>query len=71
MKTAAQTNLDSTRAMQARIGRASRLGARSIGHSDAGADSFLLLLSAFADTVISFINQGKIMHREKYATTIK
>ncbi|CAJ1000347.1 PEP-dependent dihydroxyacetone kinase, ADP-binding subunit DhaL [Sodalis praecaptivus] len=66
MKTAAQTGFDATRAMQARIGHASHLGERSIGHPDAGAGSCLLLLSAFADTAISLINQGK-----KHATTVK
>ncbi|MBT9431988.1 dihydroxyacetone kinase subunit L [Candidatus Sodalis endolongispinus] len=59
LKSAAQDGFDATRAMQARIGRASRLGERSIGHPDAGAGSCLLLLSAFADTAILLIEQGK------------
>jgi dihydroxyacetone kinase-like protein len=36
--------------MQARKGRASYLGARSIGHQDPGATSSYLLLQAAADT---------------------
>jgi dihydroxyacetone kinase-like protein len=36
--------------MQARKGRASYLGARSIGHQDPGATSSYLLLRAAADT---------------------
>jgi dihydroxyacetone kinase-like protein len=36
--------------MQARKGRASYLGARSIGHQDPGATSSSLLLQAAADT---------------------
>lgn len=37
--------------MQARKGRASYLGERSIGHQDPGATSSALLVAALADTV--------------------
>jgi dihydroxyacetone kinase-like protein len=47
---AAQAGMLATIPMQARKGRASYLGARSIGHQDAGATSSYLLLRAAADT---------------------
>jgi dihydroxyacetone kinase len=40
---------DATATMQARRGRAAKLGARSLGHLDAGAASAALLLAAFRD----------------------
>jgi dihydroxyacetone kinase-like protein len=47
---AAQAGMLATIPMQARKGRASYLGARSIGHQDPGATSSYLLLKAAADT---------------------
>ncbi|MGD0872501.1 MAG: dihydroxyacetone kinase subunit DhaL [Bryobacteraceae bacterium] len=47
---AAQAGMLGTIPMQARKGRASYLGARSIGHQDPGATSSYLLLRAAADT---------------------
>ncbi|MGA9625357.1 MAG: dihydroxyacetone kinase subunit DhaL [Bryobacteraceae bacterium] len=47
---AAQAGMLATVPMQARKGRASYLGARSIGHQDPGATSSYLLLKAAADT---------------------
>jgi dihydroxyacetone kinase-like protein len=47
---AAQAGMLGTIPMQARKGRASYLGARSIGHQDPGATSSYLLLQAAADT---------------------
>jgi dihydroxyacetone kinase-like protein len=47
---AAQAGMLATVPMQARKGRASYLGARSIGHQDPGATSSYLLLQAAADT---------------------
>ena len=47
---AAQAGMTTTVPMQARKGRASYLGARSIGHQDPGATSSYLLLQAAADT---------------------
>jgi len=46
---AAQSGMKRTIEMQARKGRASYLGARSIGHQDPGATSSFLLLKAAAD----------------------
>ncbi|WP_028999596.1 dihydroxyacetone kinase subunit DhaL [Azohydromonas australica] len=46
MSDAAEAGKESTRALQARIGRSARLGARSIGVLDAGATSCCLLLQA-------------------------
>jgi dihydroxyacetone kinase-like protein len=48
MVAAGEEGKESTRAMQARLGRASRLGERSIGVLDAGATSCSLILSALA-----------------------
>jgi dihydroxyacetone kinase-like protein len=47
---AAQAGMLATVPMLARKGRASYLGARSIGHQDPGATSSYLLLQAAADT---------------------
>ncbi len=46
---AARSGMESTKELMARMGRASRLGERSIGHIDAGAASCYLILSAFAN----------------------
>nr|WP_203561452.1 dihydroxyacetone kinase subunit DhaL [Ideonella livida] len=48
MADAAEAGKESTRALQARIGRSARLGARSIGVLDAGATSCALILQALA-----------------------
>jgi dihydroxyacetone kinase len=48
MADAAEAGKESTRALQARIGRSARLGARSIGVLDAGATSCCLLLLSMA-----------------------
>lgn len=44
----AADGLESTRGMQAKIGRAARLGERSIGHLDAGATSCCIILTTLA-----------------------
>lgn len=46
---AAHRGMESTKDLRAKMGRASRLGERSIGHIDAGAASCYLILSAFAN----------------------
>jgi dihydroxyacetone kinase-like protein len=46
---AAEAGMRATIAMQARKGRASYLGDRSIGHQDAGATASYLLLKAAAE----------------------
>ncbi|KAB7615135.1 DAK2 domain-containing protein, partial [Verminephrobacter sp. Larva24] len=45
---AAEAGKESTRALQARVGRSARLGARSIGVLDAGASSCFLILQSMA-----------------------
>lgn len=51
MKSAASQGRDSTRDLVAKIGRASRLGERSLGALDAGAVSCCLILTRLADSV--------------------
>ncbi|QZI73041.1 dihydroxyacetone kinase subunit L [Pseudomonas protegens] len=51
MKMAAAQGRDSTRDLVARIGRASRLGERSLGALDAGAVSCCLILTRLADSI--------------------
>lgn len=51
MSTAAKVGKDSTKALQARIGRSARLGARSIGVLDAGATSCCLILQSMATSL--------------------
>lgn len=48
---AAQAGAHSTAGMVSRMGRSSRLGERSLGHEDAGANSVALMLRTMADTV--------------------
>ena len=51
MVAAAEAGWQSTKALQARVGRASRLGERSIGVLDAGATSCFLLLKTLATSL--------------------
>jgi phosphoenolpyruvate---glycerone phosphotransferase subunit DhaL len=51
MASAAETGCQSTRTMVAKLGRASRLGARSSGHLDAGATSCALILTTMAAAI--------------------
>jgi len=53
MKLAAITGRDGTTNLMAKLGRASRLGARSIGVPDAGACSCCVILCAMADEMIA------------------
>ncbi|WP_170603635.1 dihydroxyacetone kinase subunit DhaL [Ruegeria arenilitoris] len=48
---AAEAGAEATVEMQARLGRAARLGARSLGHKDPGAASAAVLLRAMARTL--------------------
>ena len=48
---AAQQGMESTRDMLAKMGRASRLGERTIGHQDAGATSCYFILRSLASAV--------------------
>ena len=51
MSSAAAAGRDSTKALQARIGRSARLGARSIGVLDAGATSCCLILQSMSTSL--------------------
>jgi dihydroxyacetone kinase len=51
MSAAAENGRDSTKDLQARIGRSARLGARSIGVLDAGATSCCLILQTLASSL--------------------
>ena len=48
---AAKQGMESTRQMVAKIGRASRLGERTVGHQDAGATSCYLILRSLASAI--------------------
>jgi dihydroxyacetone kinase-like protein len=50
-KQAAKKGMESTRDMLAKMGRASRLGERTIGHQDAGATSCYFILRSLASAV--------------------
>ena len=52
MAAAAAQGRDSTKNLQARIGRSARLGARSIGVLDAGATSCCLILQTMAHALL-------------------
>lgn len=51
MVQAAEAGLESTKQLAAKVGRASRIGDRSIGQQDAGATSCCLILMAFAEGI--------------------
>ena len=48
---AAATGARATSAMVSRLGRSSRLGERTLGHEDAGANSIVLILTTIAEAV--------------------
>jgi len=54
---AADIGLESTKNMVAKIGRASRLGPRSVGHQDAGATSCNLILKTFASSIVYLLKE--------------
>ncbi|WP_271274457.1 dihydroxyacetone kinase subunit DhaL [Aliamphritea hakodatensis] len=54
----AEAGRDSTRDLQARVGRASRLGQRSVGVLDAGAVSCCMLLTSLAETCQSHLREN-------------
>ena len=58
MSEAAETGKESTRALQARIGRSARLGPRSIGVLDAGATSCCLILQSMARSLTRLGAEG-------------
>lgn len=55
MVAGAKEGMESTRQMQAKIGRAARLGPRSIGHLDAGATSCCIILSTMGTSMMARI----------------
>jgi dihydroxyacetone kinase-like protein len=58
MAAAAEKGKESTRNLVAKIGRASRLGERSLEKLDAGATSCALLLGAIARSITSLLSEG-------------
>lgn len=58
MIAAAEQGKDSTVALEARIGRSARLGARSVGVLDAGATSCFLILDAMAQGLLAHLNSN-------------
>ncbi|ABA53426.1 dihydroxyacetone kinase family protein [Burkholderia pseudomallei 1710b] len=56
MSAAAERGKESTRWLQARVGRASRLGERSVGTLDAGAASCCLILCSLASSIGARLN---------------
>ena len=50
---AAQAGAEATKALVAKVGRASRLGERTLGHQDAGATSGSIILRVAADVLAS------------------
>jgi dihydroxyacetone kinase-like protein len=51
LEQAAKQGMDSTKGMLAKMGRASRLGERTIGHQDAGATSCYFILRSLASAI--------------------
>jgi dihydroxyacetone kinase-like protein len=58
MATGAEKGKESTRNLIAKVGRASRLGERSLGKLDAGAASCALLLGSMARSITSLLAEG-------------
>lgn len=66
MVAAAESGMHSTRGMRARVGRASRLGERSIGVLDAGACSCFLILRSMGESLIrSLGGAGQIFEQRE------
>ncbi len=64
MSIAAERGKESTRAMQARIGRAARLGERSVGTLDAGATSCCLILCSMAASILARLEAAALAANE-------
>lgn len=54
---AAKTGLEATKMIPAKIGRASRIGDRSIGYQDAGATSCYLIIEAIVNTINELLGE--------------
>ena len=59
MKKAADDGKNATQDMQAKYGRSSRLGERSIGKLDAGAVSCCIILNSMSDAIIELLGKEK------------
>jgi phosphoenolpyruvate---glycerone phosphotransferase subunit DhaL len=59
MVLAADAGRDSTRSLTARVGRASRLGARSVGAIDPGSASAALILGTMASTITTLLGDDR------------
>lgn len=55
--TAAQSGVEATKEIPAKIGRASRIGDRSIGFQDAGATSCYLIIEAMVNTINELLEE--------------
>ncbi|MFQ7235660.1 MAG: DAK2 domain-containing protein, partial [Enterococcus hulanensis] len=55
--TVAQSGLEATKEIPAKIGRASRIGDRSIGFQDAGATSCYLIIEAMVNTINELLEE--------------
>ncbi len=55
----AEKGLLKTKDMVAKLGRASRLGERSLGHQDAGATSCFIILKAIKDSILEILQKGE------------
>lgn len=60
MTSAAEAGMNSTRDLRARIGRASRLGDRSIGALDAGACSCFLILRSMGNSIDKLLEKSPL-----------
>ncbi|MDN7181339.1 dihydroxyacetone kinase subunit DhaL [Caballeronia sp. SEWSISQ10-4 2] len=58
MVAAAEAGMNSTRDLRARVGRAARLGDRSIGALDAGACSCFLILRSMGESITRLLNSA-------------
>ena len=60
MVVAAEAGMNSTRELRARIGRAARLGDRSIGVLDAGACSCFLILRSMGESITHLLDRTAV-----------
>lgn len=56
---AAEDGRDATRAMVASVGRAARLGERSLGHIDPGAASAVIVIAALRDGLARYLSEAR------------
>lgn len=68
---AAEDAAHSTAGMRCRIGRASRLGARALGHPDPGAVSFALIVRALAESITQLSQASRTLQTQMNPTTAR